>query len=76
MYKLISYYRSTSSYPANARIVQVTPSEYVLFIQHDTVGTIHHRKGRLNDLKKDLFSFIPYGLTRPILWKKVLENGD
>ena len=76
MYKLISYYRSASTYPASARIIQVTSSLYILFIQHDTVGTVRYRKGTLSNLKKELFSFIPYGYTRPIFWKKVDNNGD
>lgn len=71
MYKLISFYRSASAYPANARIVQVTPREYVLYIKHDVVGTVRYRRGLLTDLEKELFSFIPYGHTRPVLWKKV-----
>lgn len=77
MYKLISYYRALSShYPASARIIQVTSSLYILFIQHDVVGTVRYRKGTLTTLKKELFSFIPYGYTRPIFWKKVDNNGN
>ena len=75
MYKLISYYRSASSYPASAYIVQVTPREYALYIKHDVVGTFYYRKGDLFDLEKKMFTFIPYGHTRPILWKKVQQNG-
>lgn len=76
MYKLIYYYRSASPYPANARIIQVTSSLYILFIQHDVVGTVRYRKGSLSSLKKELFSFIPHGYTKPIFWKKVENNGD
>ena len=77
MYKLISYYRASSShYPANARIIQVTPLEYALYINHEVFGTVYYRKGRLPDLEKQLFSFIPYGHTRPVLWKKVHTNAD
>lgn len=76
MYKLISYYRSVSSYPANARIIQVDSSFYILFIQHDVVGTVCYHKGSLPDLKRDLFSFIPYGHSHPVFWKKVESNGD
>lgn len=76
MYRLISYYRSASAYPASARVIQVTPSLYILFIQHDVVGTVRYRKGSLPSLIKELFSFIPYGYSRPIFWKKVDNNGD
>lgn len=76
MYKLISYYRSSASYPASARIIQVTSSLYILFIQHDVVGTVRYRKGCLSSLKKELFSFTPFGYSRPIFWKKVENNGD
>lgn len=76
MYKLISYYESVSTYPANARIIQVTPSVYSLYIKHNVVGIVYYRKGCLSDLEKALFSFIPYGHTRPIVWKKVRNNGD
>lgn len=76
MYKLITYYRSASSYPANARIIQRAPMEYALFIQHDTVGTVLYRRGSFPDLEKELFSFIPYGYIRPIFWKKVTTDGN
>lgn len=76
MYKRISYYRSASDYPANARIIQITPREYALYINHDVVGTVRYRRGRLLDMEKELFSFIPYGHQRPIFWKKVTANGD
>ena len=76
MYKLISYYRSVLTYPANARIIQITPREYALYIKHDTVGVVRYRRGALPDMEKELFSFIPCGHTRPIFWKKVKSNGD
>lgn len=76
MYKLISFYKSASNYPASARIIQVTPREYVLYIKHDVVGTVRYRKGTQPDLEKQLFSFIPYGHTRPVVWKKVQVNGN
>lgn len=76
MYKIISFYQSASNYPANARIVQSSPTEYVLYIKHDAVGTVYYRRGALPDLEKELFSFIPYGYTRPIFWKKVNVNGN
>lgn len=76
MYKLISFYQSVSNYPANARIIQVTPREYELYIKHDVVGTVRYRKGTLPDLEKQLFSFIPCGHTRPVFWKKVHQNGN
>ena len=76
MYKLISFYQSASNYPANARIVQVTPREYALYIKHDVVGTVLYRRGFLCDRDTALFSFIPTGHTRPIVWKKVKSNGD
>lgn len=76
MYKLISYYRSASSYTANARIIQITPREYALYIKHDVVGTVRYRRGALPDMEKELFSFIPCGHPRPIFWKKVQSNGD
>lgn len=77
MYKLVSYYRTPSShYPANARIIQVTPHLCALYITHDVIGTVYYCKGCLSDLEKQLFSFIPYGHTRPIFWKKVQQNGN
>lgn len=77
MYKMVSYYRAdTSRYPANARIIQVTPHLYALYITHDVVGVVYYRKGCLLDLEKQFFSFIPYGHTRSIFWKKVKSNGD
>lgn len=76
MYKLISYYRSASAYPANARIIQITPREYALYIKHDVVDTVRYCRGNLSDMEKELFSFIPYGHTHPILWKKVQPNGN
>lgn len=77
MYKLISYYRVPSSYyPANARIIQVTPLVYALYITHEVVGTVYYREGSLPDLEKQLLSFIPYGHTHPVLWKKVQVNGN
>lgn len=76
MYKLISFYRSASAYPANARIIQITQREYALYIKHDVVGTVLYRRGFLCDLETTLFSFIPTGYTRPIFWKKVEQNGD
>lgn len=76
MYKIISYYRAASKYPASARIIQATPREFVLFIKHDEVGTVLYRKGQLPDLEKAMFTFIPYGHTRPIFWKKVSANGN
>lgn len=76
MYKLISYYRSASNYPASARIIQVTPREYALFIKHDVVGTVLYRRDQLSVLQQVLFSFIPIGHTRPIFWKKVNANGN
>ena len=76
MYKLISFYRSASAYPANARIIQIIPREYALFIKHDVVGTVRYCKGGLPDLEKELFSFTPYGYSRPVFWKKVQQNGD
>lgn len=76
MYKMVSYYRSASAYPANARIIQITPREYALYIKHDIVGTVRYRRGDLLDLEKELFFFIPYGHTRPIFWKKVETSGN
>lgn len=76
MYKLISYYRSASAYPANARIIQITPREYDLYIKHDVVGLVRYRRGHLSDMEKELFSFIPLGHTRPIFWKKATTNGN
>lgn len=76
MYKLISFYQSVSNYPANARIVQVTPREYALYIKHDAVGTVLYLRGFLCDLETALFSFIPCGHIHPILWKKVKVNGN
>lgn len=79
MYKLISYYRAVSSYsyPASARIIQVTQREYVLYISHDRVGVVKYMRGTIPDLEKALFSFNPrgYGFS-PIFWKKVKSNGD
>lgn len=79
MYKLISYYRAVTSYsyPANARIIQVTPCEYALYICHDRVGTVKYMRGALPDIEKALFSFNPggYGFP-PVFWKKVQTNGN
>lgn len=79
MYKLISYYRAVSSYsyPASARIIQVTPREYALYICHDRMGTVKYMRGPLPDLEKALFSFNPQGYGfPPIFWKKVQVNGN
>lgn len=79
MYKLISYYRAVSSYsyPASARIIQVTPREYALYISHDRVGTVKYKRGALPELEKELFSFNPRGYGFPnIFWKKVHQNGN
>ena len=77
MYKLISYYRSASSYPASARIVQVSSGVYILYICHDHVGTVKYMKGTLQEVEKALFFFTPLGYGfRPILWKKVEANGN
>lgn len=79
MYKLISYYRALSpySYPASARIIKVTKSEYALYIYHDRVGTVKYMRGALHDLEKALFSFTPFGYGgRAVFWKKVQQNGN
>lgn len=72
MYKLISYYRSASTYPASARIIQVTSSLYILFIQHDTVGTVRYRKGCLSSLKKGVIFLYPLWVFPP----DILEEGE
>ena len=76
MYKLISLFRSASAYSANARIVQVAPHMYDLYICHYRVGTVMYKRGCLSELEKALFSFTPLGYGgRPVLWKKVQSNG-
>lgn len=77
MYKLVAFYLSASAYPANARIIQITPREYALYITHDRVGVVKYMRGALHDLEKALFSFTPFGYGgRPVFWKKVQHNGN
>lgn len=78
MYKMISFYRSASSYyPATARIIQVSEAMYLLYIVHDRVGTVLFKKGPLPAIRYALFCFSPFGYGgRIIHWKKVQTNGN
>ena len=71
MYKLTAFYRSMSAYPANARIVQASNKAFYLFIVHERVGTVYHKKGTFEDCLNALFSFSPFGYGgKTIYWRK------
>ena len=78
MYKVIARYQAPKKqYPVSARIVQILPNEFVVFVWHETAGVIYTKSyGDFDSAEKALYRLKVPETNKYIFWGRTYKYAD
>lgn len=78
MHKVLARYQAPiKQYPASARIVQIPPNEFVVFVEHEAAGTIYTKSyGDFDSAEKALYRLKVPGTNKYIFWWRTYKYAD
>ena len=78
MYNVLACYQAPKKqYPVSARIVQIQPNELVVFVEHETAGTIYTKSyGDFDSAEKALYRLTVPETNKYIFWWRTYKYAD
>ena len=78
MYKVLARYQAPKKqYPVSARIVEIQPDELVVFVEHETAGTIYTKSyGDFDSAENALYRSKVPETNKYIFWGRTYKYAD
>lgn len=78
MHKVLAIYQAPKKqYPVSARIVQIQPNKLVVFVEHETAGTIYTKSyGDFDSAEKALYRLKVPETNKYIFWGRTYKYAD